>query len=202
MRLNVAAVYRPNAMFVTQVPTRNAQAKRKNTMEEPQGTGIPSGGQHYREIASKLREIARMPVSRGAARDTRSCLRIRTQSRRSRREERVGWLGADNRLGAIRLLLLTLIELGLRKAWKELIVTLATLMLHVCRRPRSLCAGGNRFFSACGAVRYRTSTRSRSHDCGLVPRCGGARCSRMRSTASASSHSGGGMHPGASPISM
>jgi hypothetical protein len=27
-------------------------------MEEPQGTGTPSAGQHYREIASKLREIA------------------------------------------------------------------------------------------------------------------------------------------------
>ena len=28
-------------------------------MEEPQGTGLQSGGEHYREIASKLREIAR-----------------------------------------------------------------------------------------------------------------------------------------------
>jgi hypothetical protein len=27
-------------------------------MEEPQGTGTQSGGQHYKEIASKLREIA------------------------------------------------------------------------------------------------------------------------------------------------
>src|SRR5690348_7381967 len=27
-------------------------------MEEPQGTGAPSGSEHYREIASKLREIA------------------------------------------------------------------------------------------------------------------------------------------------
>jgi hypothetical protein len=35
---------------------------------------------------------------------------------------------------------------------------------------------------------------------GLVPRCGGARCSRVRSTASASSRSGGGTHPGASSI--
>jgi len=45
-----------------------------------------------------------MPVSRSAERDTRSCLPIRTQSRRSGREERVGWLGADDPLGAIPLL--------------------------------------------------------------------------------------------------
>ena len=56
-------------MFVTQVTTRNAPTKRKNTMEEPQGTGTPSGGQHYREIASKLREIARECRFPGARRE-------------------------------------------------------------------------------------------------------------------------------------
>src|ERR1700719_5376394 len=49
-------------------------------------------------------DCARMPVSRSAARDTRSCLPIRAPSRRPRREERVGWLRADDKLGAIRLL--------------------------------------------------------------------------------------------------
>jgi hypothetical protein len=59
-------------------------------------------------------DCARMPVSRSAARDTRSCLPIRTQSRGRRREERVGWLGADDRLGVIGLLrLFTLVEQGL-----------------------------------------------------------------------------------------
>jgi hypothetical protein len=38
-------------------------------MEEPQGTGTPSGGQHYREIASKLREIARECRFPGARRE-------------------------------------------------------------------------------------------------------------------------------------
>ena len=38
-------------------------------MEEPQGTGTQSGGQHYREIASKLREIARECRFPGARRE-------------------------------------------------------------------------------------------------------------------------------------
>jgi hypothetical protein len=38
-------------------------------MEEPQETGTPSGGQHYREIASKLREIARECRFPGARRE-------------------------------------------------------------------------------------------------------------------------------------
>ena len=46
-----------------------AQQKRKNTMGEPQGTGTQSGGQHYREIASKLREIARECRFPGARRE-------------------------------------------------------------------------------------------------------------------------------------
>jgi hypothetical protein len=56
-------------MFITQVTTRNAQAKRKNAMEEPQGIGAPSGGEHYRKIASKLREIARECRFPGARRE-------------------------------------------------------------------------------------------------------------------------------------
>ena len=46
-----------------------AQQERKNTMGEPQGTGTQSGGQHYREIASKLREIARECRFPGARRE-------------------------------------------------------------------------------------------------------------------------------------
>jgi hypothetical protein len=38
-------------------------------MEEPQGTDTQSGGQHYREIASKLREIARECRFPGARRE-------------------------------------------------------------------------------------------------------------------------------------
>ena len=38
-------------------------------MEEPQGTGTQSGGQHFREIASKLREIARECRFPGARRE-------------------------------------------------------------------------------------------------------------------------------------
>jgi hypothetical protein len=38
-------------------------------MEEPQGTGTQSGGQHYRQIASKLREIARECRFPGARRE-------------------------------------------------------------------------------------------------------------------------------------
>ena len=45
------------------------QQKRKNTMEEPQGPGTPSGGQNYRKIASKLREIARECRFPGARRE-------------------------------------------------------------------------------------------------------------------------------------
>jgi hypothetical protein len=41
-----------------------------------------------------------MPVSRSTARDTRSCLPNRAQSRRPGQEERGGWLGADDPLGA------------------------------------------------------------------------------------------------------
>ena len=46
-----------------------APANGKKTMEEPQGTGTPSDGQHYREIASKLREIARECRFPGARRE-------------------------------------------------------------------------------------------------------------------------------------
>jgi hypothetical protein len=38
-------------------------------MEEPQGTGIPSGSEHYREMANKLREIARECRFPGARRE-------------------------------------------------------------------------------------------------------------------------------------
>jgi hypothetical protein len=38
-------------------------------MEEPQGTGAPSGSEHYREIVSKLREIARECRFPGARRE-------------------------------------------------------------------------------------------------------------------------------------
>lgn len=58
-----------NRMFATQGTTRNAKAKGKNTMEEPQGTGKTSDGMHYREIASKLREIARECRFPGARRE-------------------------------------------------------------------------------------------------------------------------------------
>jgi hypothetical protein len=40
-------------------------------MEEPPATGTPSGGQHYREIARKLREIARECRFPGARREIR-----------------------------------------------------------------------------------------------------------------------------------
>jgi hypothetical protein len=57
-------------MFLMQVTTKNAQAKRKNPMEEAQGSGgAPSGSEHYREIASKLREIARECRFPGARRE-------------------------------------------------------------------------------------------------------------------------------------
>jgi hypothetical protein len=56
-------------MFLMQVTTKNVQAKRKNPMEEAQGTGAPSGSEHYREIASKLREIARECRFPGARRE-------------------------------------------------------------------------------------------------------------------------------------
>src|SRR5438128_9818145 len=52
-----------------------------------------------------------MSVSGGAARDTRPCVPIRTESRRSGREKLVGRLGADGRLIAIRLVRV-LIDLG------------------------------------------------------------------------------------------
>ena len=49
-------------------------------MEEPQWTGTPSAGQHYREIASKLREIAsecRFPGARREILDLASLLERR-----------------------------------------------------------------------------------------------------------------------------
>jgi hypothetical protein len=54
---------------IMQCLLRSVPPKRKNTMEEPQGTGTQSGGQHYREIASKLREIARECRFPGARRE-------------------------------------------------------------------------------------------------------------------------------------
>jgi len=38
-------------------------------MEAPQGTGAPSHSEHYREVASKLREIARQCRFPGARRE-------------------------------------------------------------------------------------------------------------------------------------
>ena len=65
MRRNVAAVFPPEC----NVCYASHQQKRKNTMEERQGIGTQSGDQHYREIASKLREIARECRFPGARRE-------------------------------------------------------------------------------------------------------------------------------------
>jgi hypothetical protein len=69
LRHRDAAQCRGNLTTLIQCLLRIAPAKRKNTMEEPQGTGTQSGGQHYREIASKLREIARECRFPGARRE-------------------------------------------------------------------------------------------------------------------------------------
>ena len=69
LRHRDAAQCRGDLTTLMQCLLRIAPAKRKNTMEEPQGTGTQSGGQHYREIASKLREIARECRFPGARRE-------------------------------------------------------------------------------------------------------------------------------------
>ena len=83
-------------------------------MEEPQGTGTPSGGQHYREIASKLREIARECRFPGARREILD-LASRLERRADDLDAKSGLAesGGDDRLGAVRLLrLITPIEHG------------------------------------------------------------------------------------------
>ena len=69
LRHRDAAQCRGDLTTLMQRLLRMAPAKRKNTMEEPQGTGTQSGGQHYREVASKLREIARESRFPGARRE-------------------------------------------------------------------------------------------------------------------------------------
>ena len=100
MRRNVAVVLPPKCMFVRH---RTSKRKEHDGGARDRPTVRRSALQGDREQTPG--HCARMPVSRSTARDTRSCLPIRTQSRRPGYEERVGWLCANHRLGAIRLLL-------------------------------------------------------------------------------------------------
>jgi hypothetical protein len=101
--------YHLNAMFVTHHTSKTEEhdggaAREQHTVRRSALQG---------DCKQTPGDCARMPVSRSAARDTRSCFPTGTQSRRPRGEERVGWLRANDQLGAICLLrLITLIEHG------------------------------------------------------------------------------------------